>query len=189
VDAQIEWDLIRRCRDGSAGAFEPLVRAHEGAALVAAFGLLGDRDEAADAVQDAFLRAYASLGRLREGSAFGPWFRSILRNLCLDRLRAPRVRDRADAAEIDRAGWAEPVGSADLERGELHRIVREALVAIGAEHRAVLVLKEIEGLTYDEIARAVGVPAGTVASRLHHARAALRTVLLARGIALEDVRR
>jgi RNA polymerase sigma-70 factor, ECF subfamily len=189
VDTQNEWDLIRRCRSGSAGAFEPLVRAHEGPALAVAYGFLGDADEAADAVQDAFVKAYASLGRLREGSAFGPWFRSILRNLCLDRIRAPRSRRRAGIDELDGLSWTDALGSAAIERGEVEQAVRDALAALSEDHRAVLVLKEIEGLGYDEIARSLEIPAGTVASRLFHARAALRKVLLARGVTLEDVRR
>ncbi|MFW6079468.1 MAG: RNA polymerase sigma factor, partial [Gemmatimonadota bacterium] len=81
MDEAVERDLVARCRRGSTAAFEPLVREYEPPALAIARGMLGDADEAADAVQDAFVRAYRSLGRLREGSRFGPWFRTILRNL------------------------------------------------------------------------------------------------------------
>jgi RNA polymerase sigma factor (sigma-70 family) len=88
VDRRTEWDLISRCRRGSTAAFEPLVRAHEARALAVAEGMLGDVDDAADAVQEAFVKAYRSLRRLREGSTFGPWFRTILRNHCRDRLRS-----------------------------------------------------------------------------------------------------
>jgi RNA polymerase sigma-70 factor (ECF subfamily) len=186
---ETEWELVARCLDGSTGAFEPLVRRHEGAALVVARSLLGDPDEAADAVQDAFVRAYRTLGRLRPGSAFGPWFRTIVRNLCLDRLRSPaRRRQSLDEQVVDPRVWSEPAGPEASERHELSMFVQAALAKLTTEHREVLVLKEMEGLAYEEIATLLGVPKGTVGSRLFHARAALQKVLLAQGVTLEDVR-
>lgn len=189
MDTQTEWELIRRCRTGSTVAFEPLVRGHEGRALALAQALLGDADEAADAVQEAFVKAYRTLGRMREGSAFGPWFRAILRNHCLDRLRSPRRRqERWSEETMDREAWSEPTGQVQVEREQLGVAVQEALAALSPEHREILVLKEIEELSYAEIAEATGIPAGTVASRLYHARAALKKVLVSRGISLEEVR-
>jgi RNA polymerase sigma-70 factor, ECF subfamily len=183
MDATNEWDLIRRCRRGSAAAFEPLVRGNEARALAVAGALLGDPDDAADAVQEAFVRAYRGLRTLREGSAFGPWFRTILRNHCRDRLRsADRRRAPWDAAALDRRAWQEPSAPARLERAELSTAVEGALAELPPEHREVLVLKEMEGMRYEEIAAALGIPAGTVASRLHHARAALKRALGARGV-------
>lgn len=105
MDTKHEWELIRRCRAGQASAFEALVRKHEAPALALAGGLLGDADDAADAVQDAFVRAYRTLDRLAEGSAFGPWFRTILRNLCLDRARGA-AGARAAGADRGRARGA-----------------------------------------------------------------------------------
>lgn len=190
MDTQAEWELIRRCRNGSTAAFEPLVRGYEGPALTTARMLLGDGDEAADAVQEAFIRAYRALGRLQEGSAFGPWFRGILRNLCLDRLRSPQARRESwSPRTMDSHAWSEPAGSVRLERLEIANAVQTALEELSAEHRSVLVLKEMEGLSYVEIAEALGIASGTVASRLYHARAALKKVLVARGITLEDITR
>jgi len=187
MDAESEWKLILSCRTGSAAAFEPLVRQYEGRALVVARALLGDADEAADAVQDAFVRAYRGLHRLREGSGFGPWFSVLLRNHCLDLLRSRR-RDHASltAEQLDREAWSEPEGTQGMERARLSTAVHRALSAISPEHRQVLVLKEMEGLSYAEIAEATGVAAGTVASRLHHARATLKEVLVSRGISLTE---
>lgn len=190
MDTQAEWELIRRCRGGSTAAFEPLVRGHETPALATARMLLGDSDEAADAVQEAFIRAYRALGRLQEGSAFGPWFRGILRNLCLDRLRSPDARRESwTSRTMDARAWSEPAGSARLERLELASAVQSGLAELSAEHRSVLVLKEMEGLSYAEIAEALGIPSGTVASRLYNARLALKKVLVERGITLEDITR
>jgi RNA polymerase sigma-70 factor (ECF subfamily) len=189
MNHESDWELVARCLAGSTGAFEPLVRRYEGPALVVARSMLGDPDEAADAVQDAFVRAYRTLGRLRPGSSFGPWFRAILRNLCLDRLRSPRRRGQSlDQTVVDRRVWSEPSGAVHAERQELSAVVQAALRELSAEHREVLVLKEMEGFGYDEIAKMVGVPKGTVGSRLFHARAALQEVLLAQGVTLEDVR-
>jgi RNA polymerase sigma-70 factor, ECF subfamily len=187
VNTNPEWDLIVRCRAGSAAAFEPLVRGHEARGLALAEALLGDADEAADAVQDAFVKAYRSLDRLREGSDFGAWFRAILRNHCLDRLRSRPRRSHVslEAAHIDAHRWSEPTGSAILERTQLAAAVRAALARISPEHRQILTLKEIEGLSYADIARVTGLPAGSVASRLYHARAALRRAVTAAGLEWE----
>lgn len=182
-----DWDLIARCRAGNAAAFEPLVRRHEGPAFAVAVSLLGDRDDAADAVQDAFVRAWAALGGLRPGSQFGPWFRTILRNLCLDRLRAPRRRDVSLDAVGGRSLADERWAQSAAERHELSARVRAALARLAPEHREVLVLKEMEGLGYAEIAAALGIPEGTVASRLYHARAALKKILMEMRVSLEDL--
>lgn len=189
MDATIEQDLVRRCRRGAPTAFEPLVRGHEARALAVAEALLGDADDAADAVQEAFVRAFRNLKTLREGSPFGPWFRTILRNLCRDRLRgADRRRVEWTPETMDRQGWTEPDGAAGLEREELAGAVRSALARLPAEHREILVLKEMEEMRYAEIAAALEIPRGTVASRLHHARAALRKALAAEGITQEEGR-
>jgi RNA polymerase sigma-70 factor, ECF subfamily len=189
MDTTAEWELIRRCMGGSATAFEPIVRAHEPRALATAVALLGDADEAADAVQDAFVKAYRSLAQLDDGRPFGPWFRRIVRNLCLDRLRSPALRRTEwDAAESEPALRSEPAGLEALERAELSGAVREALSRLSPEHREILVLKEMEEMRYAAIAEAMNIPPGTVASRLYHARAALRKALLAQGITKEDAR-
>ncbi|HWV57880.1 MAG TPA: sigma-70 family RNA polymerase sigma factor [Longimicrobiales bacterium] len=189
VNSEAEWDLIRRCLAGSTAAFEPLVRHHERAALAIAAGLLGDRDDAADAVQEAFVRAYTRLDRLAAGSSFGAWFRTILRNVCLDRLKSAAARaERWTAATETEVGWAEAPALESVAREQLANMVHAALARLPAEHRSVLVLKEMDGLSYAEIATALGVPRGTVASRLYHARAALKRELAALGFTREDAR-
>lgn len=179
-----EWDLIQKCKRGSTKSFEPLVLRYEGQAMAIAESLLLDRDDAADAVQDAFVRAFRGLGRLAEGSSFGPWFRQIVRNLCLDRLRSPAHRSRVDLADeaVDRVTWSEPVRERGLEQQQLAVVVKDALATLSKDHREILVMKEMEGLRYDEIAQALNLSPGTVASRLHHARAAMKRALATRGI-------
>jgi RNA polymerase sigma-70 factor (ECF subfamily) len=158
-----------------------LVRSHQNSALALANGLLMDQDEAADAVQDAFVRAFNGLNRLAEGSAFGPWFRTIVRNLCLDRLRA-RSRQEPLTEQIDASEWVAPVGTDRLEQRQLADGVWQALRRLSAPHREVLVLKEMEGMSYTDIARTLAISEGTVASRIFHARAALKKELLGSGL-------
>lgn len=177
-----EWDLIQQCRRGRSAAFAPLVAGHQRDALVLAESLLLDPDDAADAVQEAFVRAYANLGRLAQGSAFGPWFRAIVRNRCLDLLRSPARRGREPIETVVDEPRVEATGTARLERQQVSESIRAALGRLPAAHREVLVLKEIEGLGYAEIAKALGVAEGTVASRLYHARAALKRALMDVGI-------
>lgn len=176
VNISVEWETIERCRRGNPAAFEPLVKAHEASALVLAEALLGDPDDAADAVQESFVKAFRSLGTLRAGSAFAPWFRTILRNQCRDRLKSASSRLSVgwEAAVVDRSAASPPIASDQVERAELAALVRRALGELSPEHREVLVLKELEGMSYAQIARETGVAAGTIASRLHHARVLLR---------------
>jgi len=190
VNGDDDWTLIRRCRKGAVRAFEPLVRRYEGRALGYAAALLGDDADAEDAVQEAFIRAHGSLDRLEAGSSFWPWLRAIIRNLCLDRLgSAARRRERR---------WPEPgEGGPPLSRPpdelrsaarrELAEGIREAVKELSPEHREILVLREMDGFDYGEIARELEISPGTVASRLHHARRSLREILERRGVTPESM--
>ena len=183
VSTSSEWDLIDQCRRGRTRAFEPLVIGYQGEAMAMATALLLNPDDAADAVQDAFVRAYRGLGKLATGSAFGPWFRMIVRNTCLDRLRARRRRNHVPIHEATSEELGlDPVGTTRIEREQLSASVWTALLTLSEAHRQALVLKEIEGLGYAEIARVLGIPDGTVASRVYHARAALKRALQTNGI-------
>ncbi|HUF28180.1 MAG TPA: RNA polymerase sigma factor [Gemmatimonadaceae bacterium] len=177
-----EADLIRRCMAGDARAYEPIVRACEGPALRVATGMLGDPDDARDAVQDAFVRAFQALDRFDAGRPFRPWLLRILRNRCNDLLRGQRRRvglEVLDALPADHDGVGGRDGSGDA--ADARELIWRALGRIASEHREVLVLKELEGLRYAEIAQVAGIPEGTVASRLYHARRALRSALEALG--------
>jgi RNA polymerase sigma-70 factor (ECF subfamily) len=175
----LETELIRKCRAGDRRFYEPLVRAHEEDAQRVAMGMLGDADAAHDAVQESFIKAYRAIDRFELGRSFRPWFLQILRNQCRDMLRR-----RKAGFEVQRMS---PVLSERLpsdsdptrerQREEAREILWRGLGRISVEHREVLVLKELDGLGYAEIAEAVGIPEGTVASRLYHARRALRAAL------------
>lgn len=185
----VEADLIRRCRAGETACYEPLVRAYEAPALRIALGMLGDADDARDAVQDAFVKAYQSLTRYDEGRPFAPWFFRILRNRCHDALRSRKPKVELSVLDRSREALAAD-DSANPETAHERAVARErlwrALGAIADEHREVLVLKELEGFRYAEIAEILGVPEGTVASRLYHARKALKDALRAQGVAYPE---
>jgi RNA polymerase sigma-70 factor (ECF subfamily) len=143
--------------------------------------MLGSPDEAQDALQEAFVKAWQSLPRFDVERPFGPWFFQILRNHCRDIIRSQRSRSRFETR--DEKLELRPAGvSSDPEhlhmKTEAKELLWTALSEVGDEHREILVLKELEDLRYAEIASILDVPEGTVASRLYHARRALRSVLL-----------
>jgi RNA polymerase sigma-70 factor (ECF subfamily) len=181
---ELETELIRLCREGQKQFYQPLVRAYEPEANRVAFAMLRDRDAARDAVQEAFIKAYRALGRFELGRSFRPWFLQILRNQCRDMLRRRKAGldvERIDAVMAERLpGGFDP--ERDRRRTEAAEVLWQALGRISPDHREVLVMKELQGLNYAEIAEAVAIPEGTVASRLFHARRALREALDAMGV-------
>ncbi len=178
--AEVEKELVRKCKAGESRFYEPLVRAYEPAGLRLALGMMGNIEDAMDALQDAFVKAYQSLGRFDLTRPFGPWFFQILRNQCRDRLRSRRARFRLEALDErleSRSGQENADPERLRERAAARELVWKGLEQIGEDHREILVLKELEGFRYAEIAAILGIPEGTVASRLFHARRALREVL------------
>jgi len=185
LQQQVERELIRKCKAGAARFYEPLVRAYEPAGLRLAVAMMGNVDDARDALQEAFVKAFDSLHRFDLRRPFGPWFFQILRNQCRDMLRSRQARFKMEA--LDEKLESRP---ADAERGPerlrqrsaARELLWRALEHIGPEHREILVLKELQGFRYGEIAEILDIPEGTVASRLFHARKALKDVLLAMGV-------
>ena len=182
-----ERDLVLRARTGDETAREALVQQHRRPAYLLALQLLGNREDALDATQDALLRFLTTLDRFSPDEPVRPWLYSIVRNRCRDLMRRARVR-RAEPLESDEEHWRPELvdGEADPEldarRAELRRRVFTALDKLGRDHREILVLRDYQDLSYDEIARVLRCPRGTVMSRLHRARKALGVVLRAQGV-------
>jgi RNA polymerase sigma-70 factor (ECF subfamily) len=190
--AGAEKALIERCRAGDLPAFDELVGVHQERVFNLCYWMLGNREDAADAAQEVFVRAYRSLGNFRGESAFGTWLHRIAVNASLDSLqRRKRLplpysdldpqRDDADTEELT-TRHAEP-GEAQNSHGdpaqlsaqrERLRLVREALAALPEHYRLALVLFDIEGYSYEEVAQSLQLPLGTVKSRINRARRALR---------------
>ncbi len=157
-------DLVRRCKTGEEAAYRQILDRYRARLIRIATNLLHDRMEAEDVAQEAFLRAFRELGRLRDDCAFGGFIYRICVRLCVDRLRLKR----AETIPFDIA--------VDISRGsiETRMVVGQLLERLPPDLKAALVLRELEGLSYEEVAEAMGVPIGTVRSRLHAAREKFR---------------
>jgi RNA polymerase sigma-70 factor (ECF subfamily) len=181
-------DAVSRARDGDHDAFRVLVERYQGRAYRLAARLLGDPDLARDAVQEGFLKAYGSLERFEGRSGFYTWLYRLVFNLCIDMKRRDRSSRhvewddevaRSVEASSDEALGPEP--GAELDRGELREALARAIEQLPDEARRTLLLREVDGLSYAEIAESLGIPKGTVMSRLHHARRRVRQLLVQAG--------
>jgi len=180
LQQQLERELIRKCKAGQTRFYEPLVRAYEPAGLRLAVAMMGNMDDAKDALQMAFIKTYDTLPRFDLRRPFGPWFFQILRNQCRDMLRSRKAKfntealdERLDQRPADGARGPERI----RQRSAARELLWQGLERIGDEHREILVLKELQGFRYAEIAEILDIPEGTVASRLYHARRALKDAL------------
>ncbi len=174
--------LVERCRNGDLEAFDEIVALHQNRIYNVCFWSLGDADEAADATQETFLRAWRAIAKFRGESAFATWLHRIALNVTHDaarrRGRAPVPFSATSSGEDDLPGIDPPdpaLGPAQIAAQHERRLaVRRALAALPENHRTVLVLFDIEGLSYEEAAAALQLPMGTLKSRLNRARVALR---------------
>mgnify|MGYP004512873895 CR=1 FL=1 len=181
----IEKELIQAAQQGDQDAFAQLVAANQSLVYNLAYRMTANPDDAADLTQEAFLNAWRGLARFNGQSAFSTWLYRLTANACIDFLRREKRRSGlsmtlADDEEEDRQvqipdeRWSPERG---LERRELQRAVQQGLSALSPDHRQVLLLREIEGLTYQEIAQCLDLEEGTVKSRLARARLSLRDFL------------
>ena len=180
---------VARAATGDESAFEELVRRHERTVYNLAFRQLGSREDALEAAQDAFVRCYRALPRFRGEATFRTWLVGIAINVCRSRLTGADRRQRRltqDLTQPDGAtGERVPLQLADpapdpesvARGGEIRGALAHALAALSPEHREVLLLREMSGLEYEEVAAALGCALGTVKSRIARARAALREAL------------
>ncbi|HET6429228.1 MAG TPA: sigma-70 family RNA polymerase sigma factor [Phycisphaerae bacterium] len=172
-----ERTLIGQCRAGDKAAFGQLVRAHAGRAIGLAYGLLGNRSDALDASQDAFVRAWRAMGRFDGRSAFYTWYAAILRNVCVSQLRKRLRRGPDEPIESLPLPSGEPDPSLLAERSERIDRIWRAVMSLPTAHREVIVMKHFQEMSYRQMAESLSVPVGTVTSRLHAARRALRELL------------
>ncbi len=164
---------IQKCRAGETEAFSHLVRRYQSEAIGHAVAILGSLEDALDAVQDAFLDAYQAVGRFDVSRRFYPWLYTILRNRCFEML-ASRQRRAAGAETVQILAQ-----TAKNSCGMTAHVVDRALRELEAEDRELLTLKHLDGLSYEELAERLEIPAGTVMSRLYYARKRLREKVLA----------
>ncbi|MBE7007618.1 MAG: sigma-70 family RNA polymerase sigma factor [Ruminococcaceae bacterium] len=180
-----EKELIQACQKGDEAAFEELIRLHEKKVFALCRRMCRDEDDALEAAQDTFLAVWRGIGSYRADAAFSTWLYRLASNACLDLLRREK-KHGGNVSLDDEEARIEPSDPAPqpeeaLERAETQRMVREALYALPDDYRQVLLLRETEQLSYNEIAEATGLELGTVKSRISRARLALRNYLAASG--------
>ncbi|HEY4241553.1 MAG TPA: sigma-70 family RNA polymerase sigma factor [Kofleriaceae bacterium] len=182
-----EPDLVEAAQRGDRGAFQTLFERHHRRAYALALGVLRNPDDAMDVVQDAFIKAHKHLAKFEGGSSFYTWLYRIVMNLCIDQLRRKRRAKpvELDETRLDADGEGELVprvlsgnpGRALMDQ-EIRARIDQALGELSDNHRAVLVMRELEGLSYEEMATLMGCSKGTIMSRLFHARRNLQVRLL-----------
>ncbi len=183
-----EASLVPRLQRGDGAAFEELVRTQGPRLLRVARRMMHSEEDARDAVQDAFVSAFKSIGKFEAGSQLSTWLHRIVINACLMKLRTQRrhpeediedhlPRFKEDGHQVERSvAWCEPA-DALVERAQTCELVRRAIDRLPDTYRIVLLLRDIEELPADEVAQMLGVTTNAVKIRLHRARQALRTIL------------
>ncbi len=176
-----ELEVIERAKRGDREAFGQLVERYQRRVVGVAMAISHNQDDAIELAQETFVRAFENLPRFESRSSFSTWLYRIAHNLTIDfrRREGRHVVLRGEDAESELDRMPSPVGDSygELRRNELSERIKKALDQLTPEHRAVVLLREVEGLSYDEISDALKVPRGTVMSRLHYARSRLREML------------
>ena len=171
-----EADLVAAARQGDGAAFEALLRRHDDQMRALAFRMLGGQAAMDDALQDAYVKAFRAVRRFRGDASFATWLHRIVATTCIDHLRR-----RARRAEDELPDEPAPAGGRAADPAADHAVrrmdLRRALDRLDPDHRATLLLVDGEGLSYDDAGAVLGIPAGTVSSRLSRARAHMRTLL------------
>ena len=173
-------ELVRHCQDGDMAAFEQLFHRHQERVFSVASRMMSNPEDALDVTQEIFLRAYQKIGKFNFTSAFSTWMYRLATNLCIDELRR---RKRI----INTAPLEEAISVADVNTPEENAVAKdrrnqvwEAINSLKEKEKSIIILRDIEGLSYKEIAEVFGCSLGRVKSRIHEARQKLRTILEAK---------
>lgn len=185
-----ESELVQRARQGDEGAFAALVEQNQSRIFNLALRMTGNPDDAAELAQEALINAWKGLSKFQGGSSFATWLYRLTSNACIDFLRREKRRSGLSmTVSLDEDEEERQVELPDLryspeveaERRELRAAIREGLNTLSEEHRKVLVLRELDGLSYAQIGQILGLEEGTVKSRIARARVALRKYLVSTG--------
>ncbi|NOU62733.1 sigma-70 family RNA polymerase sigma factor [Paenibacillus sp. LMG 31461] len=172
VDHELN-DIIGKAMSGDKEAFALLVSRFKDSVFRYAYGMLGDRMEAEDVAQEAFIKAFYAISKLDNSYAFTSWLKRIISNLCYDRIQKQKKTSAVSGELIEKQR-----SNNDIERTDLHITIEEAMSKLSPEHREVIILKDVEGYSYDELAGMLHIPLGTVKSRINAARLLLRKEML-----------
>ena len=183
-----ELDLVKRCQEGDAEAFDELVTRYRTRVFGMIYNMVHSEQDAWDLAQDSFIKAWKSIKRFRGQSSFYTWIYRIVMNVTIDWLRKKQVKaggaefdDSIQLKEVDPASKTMPkadaLPSVVMEQKEIRAQIDKAIAQLSPEHRAVILMKEIDGMQYHEIAESLGCSIGTVMSRLFYARKKLQNLL------------
>jgi RNA polymerase sigma-70 factor (ECF subfamily) len=183
-----ELDLVKRCQAGDTEAFDQLVSRYRTRVFGMIYNMVHNEQDAWDLSQDSFLKAWKSIARFRGQSSFYTWIYRIVTNVTIDWLRKKQVKgggaefnDELQVREVDPAARTVPKAEAEpherMEQSEIRARIDGAIQQLSPEHRAVILMKEMEDMQYHEIAEALGCSIGTVMSRLFYARKKLQNLL------------
>ena len=190
-----EQELVSQARAGDTAAFEQLMLDNQDRVYTLCLRMTGDREDALDLAQETFLNAWRGLSSFHGNSSFSTWVYRLASNACIDFLRKRKRRQQGEAPlslDDDEAPLpqpADPRGTPEdeLERRELRRAVERGLQALPEHHRQVLIMRELSGLSYQEIGAVLNLDLGTVKSRIARARMALKNILVQEGNFFEAV--
>jgi len=181
-----ELELVGRSKEGDLSAFEELVVMYQKQIYNLGFRMMGSEEDACDVVQEAFLKAFKSIKKFDGRSSFGTWVYRIAVNVCIDELRKRKKvklypvahndnpEDRGCKLVID----TDDLPEEQMERREVKKQVHRAISKLGEEHRVIIILRDIQGKSYQEIANILGINIGTVKSRISRARTSLKEELI-----------
>ena len=181
-----DLEFVTLCQRGDVDAFRPLVERHQKKMLNIAYRMMGDYEAASEVVQDAFLHAYKAIRKFRGEARFSTWLCRIVINLSKNRIRQMKTQSEREEVSLDAPietedgqvsqdpPSEEPSALEQMERKEVQTAVQMCINALESDFREVLVLRDIQGLSYDEIGEILEIPGGTVKSRLFRARDALK---------------
>lgn len=176
-----EQAKVHRASRGDAAAFEELMKAHEGRMYAVALRMCGNREDALDCTQEAMLRIYRAMGGFKGQSSFATWVYRITMNTCLDELRRRKVRTSSSLDALLDSGWAPSDEDDTPEKhtlaSEQRRTLEKAIAGLPEDMRAAIVLRDVQGFSYDEIAKMLEANVGTIKSRISRGREKLRDVL------------
>lgn len=175
----IETDLVRQVKGGDAGAFQKLVDQLMKPAYFHALAILRNHEDAVEISQETFIKVWKARKSIDAERPLYPWFYTILKNLCLNRTRDESRRKETAVSQLEY--WTEPKGesnpSNDVLREEENRLIQQTLSRMDVNDREIIVMKDLEGYAYKEIAEMLNIPVGTVMSRLYTARKRFKTYM------------
>jgi RNA polymerase sigma-70 factor, ECF subfamily len=176
-----EAELIERAKGGDTKAFGILIERYQRRVVGVAMAVVHDQEDALELAQESFVRAFENIGKFESRSSFSTWLYRIAANIAIDfrrrERRHPTIRGEEAETEIQRLPSKFGNSFKETQRSEMAQRIKDALGQLTPEHRAAILLREVEGLSYDEISDVLQCPRGTVMSRLHYARNHLREIL------------